>query len=464
MRSGFVSTWMTSLVCLATLLLATPAFGQEEELRERLRELEERIEQLERQLGRQEGQRVGELRRMIEAITRQIEQLRLGQDVVTEADTSLYGFGPAASKVYKVRQGVSIGGYGEMLYENFADKRQDGAPSGATDQVDFLRAIVYVGYKFSDRFLFNSEIEFEHATTSDGVGEVSVEFAYLDYRFGDAFGLRGGMLLPPMGFINELHEPPTFLGTERPLTEQQIIPSTWRENGIGIFGEAHGLAYRAYLINGFDAIGGGSSPASGFSASGLRGGRQKGGKALSEDFGLVGRVDYTGQPGLLVGTSTYFGQSGQNRVGAGGSEIGAETFIWEGHGQYRAYGLDLRGLLAVATVEDVPELNAARDLTAPGASIGERMVGWYLQAGYDVLRSALTQHQLIPYVRYERLDTQDEVPEGRAVNPANDRQVISLGFAWKPITNIIVKADYQIHDNEADTGVDQVNAVIGYLF
>ena len=68
--------------------------------------------------------------------------------------------------MYAVDQGVSIGGYGEMLYESFDSTREDGSRSNATDELDFLRAIVYVGYKFNDRIVFNSELEFEHATTS----------------------------------------------------------------------------------------------------------------------------------------------------------------------------------------------------------------------------------------------------------------------------------------------------------
>ncbi|MGH7545139.1 MAG: hypothetical protein ACREKI_03045, partial [Gemmatimonadota bacterium] len=99
----------------------------------------------------QDSARIAELERRVEAVTRQIEEIRLGREVVAEADTSLYGFGPAASKVYRVGQGVSIGGYGEMLYENFANEREDGVASGSTDRLDFLRAIVYIGYKFDDR-------------------------------------------------------------------------------------------------------------------------------------------------------------------------------------------------------------------------------------------------------------------------------------------------------------------------
>ncbi len=445
-------------------LLASPLQAQEEELRERLRALERQVELLERQVAARDSADVAQLRRQIEAITREIEELRLGAEVLVRADTGLYGFGPAASKVYQVGQGVSIGGYGEVLYENFSGEREDGTASGAVDQIDALRAIVYVGYKFTDRFLFNSEIEFEHGSTAQA-GSVSLEFAYLDWLVSDRVGIRAGLLLVPMGFINELHEPPTFLGTERPETERQIIPSTWRENGIGLFGESAGFAYRAYLINGFDAIGGSSSQASGFDASGLRGGRQKGSRAIAEDLATVVRVDYEGLPGLLAGASLYAGEAGQNGAsGADGREtIAARTLIWEGHAEYRAGGLDLRALIALADVSDAAEINAAKGLTG-AASVGERLVGWYLQAGYDVLQRARTEQRLIPYVRYERLNTQDRVPGGFAADPANDRSILALGAAWKPIANIIVKADYQLHRNQADSGVDQFNVLLGYLF
>ena len=81
------------------------------------------------------------------------------------------------------------------------------------------------GYRFNDRFLFNSEIEVEHAK------EIFVEFAYVDFQATESFGLRGGMLLVPMGLVNEFHEPTVFMGAERPVTENRIIPSSWRENG-----------------------------------------------------------------------------------------------------------------------------------------------------------------------------------------------------------------------------------------
>jgi hypothetical protein len=450
-------------VLAISLVIVGPAFAQEPDIEKRLDELQRQVELLQEELAERDSATVGELRRQIEILTRELEELKLGREVVVEADTGLYGFGPAASKVYRVGQGVSVGGYGEMLYENFAEEREDGEPSGRSDQIDFLRAIVYVGFKFDDRFLFNSELEIEHGST-DQAGSVSVEFAYLDYRAWAPVGIRAGLVLLPMGFVNELHEPPTFLGTERPETEQRIIPSTWRENGLGIFGDVGGFAFRGHVVNGLDAVGSGSSKASGFSAEGLRGGRQKGSKAVAENFAFVGRVDYVGLLGVTAGTSVYAGNSGQGATSPlDGSTISALTVIWEGHAEVRARGFDVRALLALAFVDDVEHINAARELEG-AESVGERQVGGYLQLGYDVLHHSRTVHQLIPYVRFEQVNSQDEVPEGYLADPANDLRVISIGAAWKPITNLVVKGDYQIRSNEADTGVDQLNVAIGYLF
>ena len=403
-----------------------------------------------------------EIERRIEALTLELEALRLGSDIVAPADTTVLGFGPAASKIYGAQQGVSIGGYGEFIYENFSESREDGSPSGRTDQVDALRGIVYVGYKFDERFLFNSEIEFEHASTGQA-GSASLEFAYLDYRLTEGFGLRGGLLLSPMGFLNELHEPPIFLGAKRPGTESRIIPTTWRENGLGVFGQLGPFGYRFYLMNSLDGVGGGSSKAEGFNASGLRGGRQKGSKALAENFSTVGRVDWVGALGLTVGTSLYLGNSGHGRRLASGATVDVRTLIWEGHVAYQTSGLDVRALFAVADVDDAASLNALKGLTG-NASVGERLQGGYVQLGYDLLTTASTPHQLIPFLRYESVDTQLRVPDGFSANPANDATIVTFGLSWKPLPQIVGKADYQLHGNRAGTGVDQFNIALGYLF
>lgn len=391
--------------------------------------------------------RIAELERRMEALTREMERLSLGEGVV-QADTSVGGLGYGASKVYTIEVGVSLGGYGEFLYENYASERQDASPSGKADQFDALRAIVYVGYKFNDRLLFNSEIEVEHAD------EIYLEFAYLDYVLTPGVGLRAGMLLAPLGLVNELHEPPTFLGTERTITESRIIPTTWRENGVGLFGDAGGFDWRVYVMNSLDA--------SGFDASGMRGGRQKGARAAAEDFGLAARLDWRGTPGLVVGAATYLGETAQNAE-LDGDEVGGGIVIWDLHADYKLKGWEFRGLLAGAQVGDAAELNELNELTGSGG-IGESMLGWYVQAGYDVLRSAQTTHQLIPYLTYERVNTQRSVPAGFTADPATQLSAASFGVAWKPAPQVVWKADYQVHANRADTGVNQFNVQIGWLF
>jgi len=120
-------------------------------------------------LGQAEGEaRIAELERKVEALSREVEQKRF--DVLPQVpEKGVYGLGPAASKVYGVEQGVSLGGYGEALYQNFEDDAK-------TDEWDFLRAVLYAGYKYNGRLVLNTEIEFEHAA-DDKEGEVSVEFA-----------------------------------------------------------------------------------------------------------------------------------------------------------------------------------------------------------------------------------------------------------------------------------------------
>jgi len=462
-----------ALTLIAGLCLAPAAPAQEADPRdERIEELERRIEQLEEQLEPGEDAEPeealsddsegadaadptpAELERRLEVLAAELERQKLGEAAVA-ADEGEHGMGPAASKIYRTAEGLSIGGYGEMLYQAPDSTRDDGTPSGRGDQLDFLRAVLYFGYKFNDRWLFNSEIELEHAST-DQEGSASVEFAYVDWLARPAANARFGLVLVPMGFVNELHEPPIFLGARRPDIEQVIIPSTWRENGVGLFGDVGPFAYRTYLVNGLDA--------SGFSARGLRGGRQKGSQAKAEDVAWVGRLDWVDTPGLLAGVSLYRGGSGQDLADASGRSIAATTTLWEGHVEWKRRGLELRGLAVRGELDDVARLNEALGLEGE-ASVGEELEGWYLQAGYDLaVPFARLRGSLVPYLRLESYDTQAAVPAGFAANPANDVESWTLGLAYRPIDQVVFKADFQDYDNEAGTGVDQVNVAVGYLF
>lgn len=423
------------------LLLPLTAFAQDD----RVGQLEREIEKLRAEIAAMKNEGTGddrtpeitELERRLDLIAAEIERLKIGEAarISGSADESEHGLGPAASKIYRAERGISIGGYGELLYQS---------PEEGEAEFDLLRAVLYFGYKFDDRWLFNSEIEYEHAGE-----EVGVEFAYLDYLWRPQANVRAGLLLVPMGFINELHEPTTFLGANRPISERIIIPATWRENGFGLFGEAGPLSYRTYVVAGLDA--------SGFTAGGLRGGRQEGIESSAEDLAWVGRLDYSGLPGLLVGGSAYVGDSGQ------GSDLGVGTQILEGHLEWKWRGLELRALAVQAELDDVAELNDELGLSG-NQSVGERLTGQYLQVGYDVLAGRGGDQAFIPFGRWETYNTQDEVPRGFSADPANDVEVLTLGFSYKPIDQIVVKVDHQSFDNEAGTGKDQFNVLLGWIF
>ncbi|MAB80043.1 MAG: hypothetical protein CMJ89_11890 [Planctomycetes bacterium] len=393
----------------------------------------QRLEKLERENE--------ELRRRLDILAEEQERLELG-DLVPPVGEGQYGLGPAASKVYSIQSGLSIGGYGEAIYRNFA---------GGTDEFDFLRAVLYFGYKFNEHWVFNSELEFEHASTS-GAGSASVEFAYIDYLRSDEISARVGLVLVPMGLVNELHEPSTYLCANRPETELRILPTTWRENGIGTFGELGDISYCAYAVNGFDG--------KDFQATGLRGGRQKGSEALAEDFALVVRADWTGKPGLLAGGSAYMGDAGQGQssLGLGDTPVS----IYELHAEWKAGGIWLRGLGAMARVGDVSQLNTSNGFTGD-ESVGEELHGFYFEGGYDVLSLLVpdSEASLSPYVRFESIDTQAEVPAGFASDPANDFDVLTFGIQYQPITELVFKIDYADYDRG---GLDGLSLAVGYVF
>ncbi len=401
-----------------------------------------------------EADRLAELERRIDLLAAELEKARTGGASEPESAGGAHGLAPAASKVYRTAKGVSIGGYGEVLYENYSSQKQDGTPSRRTDQTDFLRGIVYVGYKFSDRILFNSEIEFEHASTGKG-GEVSVEFGYLEMKPWKNAGFRAGMLLVPVGFLNELHEPPIFHGARRPEVESAIVPSTWRENGAGLFAEAGSLSFRAYLVSGLSSAG--------FSAAGIRGGRQSGARSKSEDFAVTGRLDWTGLRGLLLGASFFTGRTGQGAT-LGETQIGGRVTLLEGHLQYQWRGLELRALGARSSLEDAALINTQNSL-AGAKSVGEAQYGYYLQAAYDLMSLRPSgPWSVTPFVRYEKLDTQDGVPAAFQEDPATARTLLTAGLGVKPLPQVVLKADYQRVRNQARTGVSQFNLAVGYLF
>jgi hypothetical protein len=439
-----------TILTLALVVSASALAQDASDLERRLRALEEKIAAM------QPSPDLAEIRRQIEILGQEIEALKtpVGREQSVAGDEEQYGLGAAASKVYRVDHGLSFGGYGEMLYENYSGSLDSGARATTRDQFDMLRGILYTGYKYNDKVIFNSEIEYEHGSTGSG-GEVSVEFAYLDFLARPSVGIRTGLVLIPMGLVNELHEPTAYLGAKRAVTENAIIPSTWREMGAGVFGETGQVSWRAYVVNSLNGRN--------FSAGGVRGGRQKGARALAEDLAFTGRVDWQPIVGTTVGASFFSGNTGQSNL-VNSEVVDARYTVYDVHADARFRGVILRGLWARGTLDDAAELNVLNGLTG-NRSVGKSMGGWYAEAGYD-LSSLLPfgETSFTPYARYEQVDTQRTVPAGFLRNPASEQKIFTYGLQFKPIPQAVFKVDYQNVDNEAGTGLDQWNLGIGYIF
>ena len=398
---------------------------------------------------------VKNLERKTDILSQEVEKLRTNLVIPEEAQyKSAYGMGPAASKVYGAGKGLSIGGYGEGNYS-----AKVGDKGSSNDSADMERMVLYAGYKFTDKILFNSELEFEHATTGEGSeskGEVSVEFASLDFFMDTRANARAGLVLMPMGLINRTHEPLFYFGNHRPEVEQRIIPSTWREMGAGLFGAiTPSLTYTAYVVNGLDA--------SKFTSDGISEGRGGGSNAKAENFGYVARLDYDPAvlPGITVGGSAYVGNSGQNQSFAG-QKVNAFTQLYETHVQWKYRSLEFRSLGSWGFINDAGALSSV----ANGTTIGSQNYGWYSEAGYDVLPMFWenTTQYLAPFFRYERLNTMAKAPAGYNVDLTKDWEIFQVGLQYKPIPNVVIKADYRNYVAKQGLLPDDFNLGFGFIF
>lgn len=380
-------------------------------------------------------------------ITRLKEQLVVPE---TEALRSQYGLGPAASKVYGQNKGLSIGGYGEFYFGHALGDAEKRAPHSG----DVYRFVTYLGYKFDDRLVMNTELEFEHATTEPNVqngegGAVSVEFSYLDFLLSPYANLRAGLVLMPVGFVNEMHEPTTYRGNFRPSVERQIIPTTWREAGIGLHGVLPaGLSYDAYVVNGLSAAG--------FGEKGVRGGRQAGNHFVWEDKALVLRLDYTLDDLLLVGGSFYTGGADQDPTGD--TEI--KHTLFEGHVQVRSHGLQLRGLFARNKTEGAE--------VVPKVDVPEAQQGFYAELTYDLMPvlSPGSRFGLRPFARFEKFDLNAEVSAGQTKDKKLDQSELAAGLEFLPHADVVVKAEFNNKSN-ADKDSDPTREIrlgAGFIF
>lgn len=331
---------------------------------------------------------------------------------------------------------LSIGGYGEIVYKKTEEGEKDTV--GGDPVFDNKRFILYVGYEFSPKWKLVSEIEVEHAN------EIYMEQAYLEYAQSDKLFYRVGTLLIPMGHLNLYHEPTTFLGAQRTQTESRIMPSTWRENGAGIYGKGDKYDYYFYYVTGLVANATDSN-------KGVRKGRQKASKAQAKKGAFVARFDYKVKPNVEVGASVYSGA-----LNATSSDVAHNVYDIHYKGQFGA--LYTRALYTESTLSNTEELNAELS-----ANYAEKMNGYYVEVGYDVMHGK-SDWKVIPFLRHEVIDTHAEVVDTITEDDSVEEVHQTFGVVFKPLENIALKADYTKSTNKAETGTDSWNLGVGWNF
>ena len=349
----------------------------------------------------------------------------------------------------KLNKSLTIGGYAETTFN---------LPEGENGELDVQRLVLLFGYNFNDKVQFISEIELEH------VEEVFVEQAFINYSVGDHISLKGGLMLVPMGIVNEYHEPTTFNGTERPAVDNSIVPTTWRELGVGVKGSIPNasLNYQAYIFNGFKSTSVDGEDIKGYlkGSSGLRGGRQKGIKSNIDTPTFSTKVDYYGINGLRLGLSGYFGKTQADDVieNIDGTTIGVSMVGLDARYQYKKFAA--RGEFIYASLSDTEDYNM---LT--GKDLGSALMGYYIEGSYNLLPLTAEQ-KLNAFVRYEEYNTHVDVDGALVENKTYDRSDITFGLSYHIVDGVVVKGDYQVKDN-AMSGSEvnnQLNFGIGVWF
>ena len=351
------------------------------------------------------------------------------------------------------RGGPTFFGYGELNYSRPSD---DGAAANA----DLARFVLGVGYQFDDRTHFNSELELEHAVSSSAdAGEIEVEQAYIDRDLGHGVYARAGLMLMPVGLLNENHEPTRYYGAVRNNVETAIIPTTWREGAVALQATTPGgWRWDLGASTGFDLSKWDATSGEG-AESPLGSIHQEMSLARAHDLSGFGAVNYTGVPGLRAGASLFTGGAAQGQSGFGRSRV----TLWEAHARWTPGNADLAALYARGTISGTRDINLT--LVGNPTLVPEQFFGWYVQGAYHLLSERA--HPLSPFVRYERYNTASAyaaIAPGLTPAVQPDRQVWTAGFNVSVAPGVVVKADYSWFRQAQAADSDRLDIGLGYEF
>ena len=337
----------------------------------------------------------------------------------------------------KIKNNLSIGGYAQVDYLH---------PKNEVATVDLHRMVLYVGYQFSDKVSFESEVEFEH------VKQLEVEQAFINYRLGSNLTAKAGLMIVPMGLINQTHEPTTFFTVNRPGQDHDIIPSTWTQIGVGLNGTSNNLSlkYQVYIFNGIKSYQDGIPFLRG--SDGLRKGRQGGAEGFSSQANYAAKLNYYGIAGLNIGLAGYFGNTQTTDINLKDSYVGISMIGLDA--VYQKNNVTIRGQYVFNNLSNTEAYNS---LT--GRDVGSKMDGFYIESGYNILPlfDEKATEKLVLFSRYETYDTQANVAGLLMKNNAYDRKITTFGLNYFMAPGAVFKAEYQVRDNSV-TNADVANS------
>lgn len=359
---------------------------------------------------------------------------------------------------------LNIGGYGEVHYNQPISKDQK-----ELGTLDVHRIVMFLGYNFSKKTQFVTEIEFEYAK------ELWVEQAFLQHRITKSVNLRAGLLLVPMGIINEYHEPTTFNGVERPGIDNRLSLSTWREIGFGISGNLMPatMKYQLYLVGGLNGY---DTKAVFNGSSGLREGRQKGSRAYLTSPALTGKIEFYGIKNLNLGLSGYIGKSQSKlfaklpdndaslRANADSSVVGIAMVGADA--RFQLQGIEMRGQVYYTSFSNTGQYNIFTGTGTKYNDLGKSMLGYYVETGYNIFSLFRNiDHEFVPFIRYEFYNTHQSVDANISENMNYKITLITTGLTFRLNKKAVIKTDFQFVKSAAATDYSKVfNAGIGVMF
>lgn len=437
MNKTILSRLLVTIFCAAPLV----ASASEAELMQRLDKLAAELEQVKIELAA--------TKQKSEAAESRSQAAATASAASASSATSAPATGPA----------TVVSGYGEFSYNR---PRKDASKAEA----DVRRAVIGIEHRFDASTKMVGEFEFEHAVTSaTDKGEVAVEQLYVEREFKNGLRAKGGLFLIPSGLLNTSHEPTAYYGVERNFVETAIIPSTWREAGVGLSSSLdNGLTWDLGITTGFDLTKWDASSTDG-RKSPLASIHQEGQLAKSRDLSYHAALNWRGVPGLLLGGSVFTGKAGHSGIaGQDGAKVtvpNSRVTLSEVHARYTPGKWDLSTVYARGTISNTEGPNQSLSiLTTP---IPKSFDGWYAQAAYQAWKNA--DYTLLPFVRYEQFNVARSyagVPAGSGVTSGPTEKVTTVGANFRIGEGVVLKADYQKF--KADPSRDRFDLGLGYAF